>query len=159
MFLNVISKRNSSHRSRDVMAYMKMGLTRFVRDRCMANYSTHPTFVVLPTHPLDRFSISPMLMCFPLPCLPPQQIFRPPLDHYDVIIHLHSRLLPRGTQSLDRRKHLTEQASLSRPSVLLPVVNFDPAQLYLEELKVRKGSTLLTHAVFDFSFSSLLKRS
>ena len=91
-------------------------------------------------------------MCFPLPCFPPQQIFRPPLDHYDVIIHLHSRLLPRGTQSLDRGKHLTEQASLSRPSVLLPVVNFDPAQLYLEELKVRKGSTLLTHAVFDVSF-------
>ena len=67
-----------------------------------------------------------------------QQIFRPPLDHYDVIIHLHSRLLPRRAQALDKGKHPAEEASLSRPSVLLPVVNFDPAQLYLKELKVRK---------------------
>ena len=65
-----------------------------------------------------------------------QQIFRPPLDHYDVIIHLHSRLLPRRTQALDKGKHLAEEVSFSRPPVLLPVVNFDPAQLYLEELKV-----------------------
>ncbi|KAJ7384542.1 Nucleolar protein 6 [Desmophyllum pertusum] len=64
-----------------------------------------------------------------------KQIFRPPLDHYDVIIHLHSRLLPRGTQALDHRKPAIEPASLSRSSVLLPVTNFDPAQLYLEELK------------------------
>ncbi|XP_078367178.1 nucleolar protein 6-like isoform X2 [Oculina patagonica] len=78
-----------------------------------------------------------------------KQIFRPPLDHYDVIIHLHSRLLPRGTQSLDRGKHLTEQASLSRPSVLLPVVNFDPAQLYLEELKEAFSDiALLFHDVY-----------
>jgi len=64
-----------------------------------------------------------------------KQIFRPPLDHYDVIIHLHSRLLPRRAQALDKGKHPAEEASLSRPSVLLPVVNFDPAQLYLKELK------------------------
>jgi len=64
-----------------------------------------------------------------------KQIFRPPLDHYDVIIHLHSRLLPRGAQALDPLKHVTEPASLSRHSVLLPVVNFDPVQLYIKELK------------------------
>lgn len=63
-----------------------------------------------------------------------KQIFCPPLDHYDVIIHLHSRLLPLRTQALDKGKHPAE-ASFSRPSVLLPVVNFDPAQLYLKELK------------------------
>ena len=71
----------------------------------------------------------------------PQQIFRPPLDHYDVIIHLHSRLLPRRTQALDKGKNPAKEASSSCPSVLLPVVNFDPAQLYLKELKVRKDST------------------
>ena len=62
------------------------------------------------------------------------------MDHYDVIIHLHSRLLPLRTQALDKGKHPAE-ASFSRPSVLVPVVNFDPAQLYLKELKVRKDST------------------
>lgn len=62
-------------------------------------------------------------------------IFRPPLDHYDVIIHLHHRLLPRRTQALDRVKHSTEGTSISSPLVLLPVVNFDPTRLYLEELK------------------------
>ena len=67
----------------------------------------------------------------------PQLIFRPPLDHYDVIIHLHNRLLSRRTQALDRVKHSTEETSSSSPSVLLPVVNFDPSRLYLEELKVR----------------------
>lgn len=68
--------------------------------------------------------------------LPLKQIFRPPLDHYDVIIHLHSRLLPRGYQALDRVKHETGPASLSRVSSLLPVVNFDPVALYIKELKV-----------------------
>lgn len=62
-------------------------------------------------------------------------IFRPPLDHYDVIIHLHNRLLSRRSQALDRVKHSTEEPSSSSPSVLLPVVNFDPSWLYLEELK------------------------
>ncbi|CAH3109711.1 unnamed protein product [Porites lobata] len=64
-----------------------------------------------------------------------KQIFRPPLDHYDVIVHLHSGLLPRGNQALDRLKPVTEPASLLRHSVLLPVVNFDPVQLYVRELK------------------------
>ncbi|XP_015751379.1 PREDICTED: nucleolar protein 6-like [Acropora digitifera] len=67
--------------------------------------------------------------------LPPQQIFRPPLDHYDVIIHLHRHLLSRGVQALDCCKPVKELASSSRPSPLLPVVNFDPAALYLKELK------------------------
>lgn len=74
-------------------------------------------------------------------CLLHQQIFRPPLDHYDVIIHLHNRLLPRRSQALDRVKHSAEEASLSRPAVLFPVVKFDPARLYLEELKVRTDLT------------------
>lgn len=68
--------------------------------------------------------------------LPLKQIFRPPLDQYDVIIHLHSRLLPRGYQALDRVKHETGPASLSRVSSLLPVVNFDPVASYIKELKV-----------------------
>ncbi|XP_067056195.1 nucleolar protein 6-like [Acropora muricata] len=64
-----------------------------------------------------------------------KQIFRPPLDHYDVIIHLHRHLLSRGVQALDCCKPVKELASSSRPSPFLPVVNFDPAALYLKELK------------------------
>lgn len=107
----------------------------------------------LPHPPDPRFAdISRMLILLPYMCLLPQQIFRPPLDHYDVIIHLHSRLLPRGTQALDHRKPATEPASLSRPSVLLPVTNFDPAQLYLEELKVPLRFNELLYAMFGVSF-------
>ena len=76
--------------------------------------------------------------------LSPQLIFRPPLDHYDVIIHLHNRLLSRRSQALDRVKHSTGEPSSSSPSVLLPVVNFDPSWLYLEELKVKTDFFLVT---------------
>lgn len=64
-----------------------------------------------------------------------KRIFRPPMDHYDVIIHLHSHLLPRGSHAVDPSKYVTQPASSSRHSVFLPVVNFDPAAQYMKELK------------------------
>lgn len=86
-----------------------------------------------------------------------KQIFRPPLDHYDVIIHLHSRLLPRGYQALDRVKHETGPASLLRVSSLLPVVNFDPVASYIKELKEAFSDiALFFHDVYGGNFIAVV---
>ncbi len=70
-----------------------------------------------------------------------QQIFRPPLDHYDVIIHLEINKLPRQHQAVDISKETicpkyrnVETSEKEQSS--LPVIDFDPAEMYLTELRV-----------------------
>ncbi|XP_014661401.1 PREDICTED: nucleolar protein 6-like [Priapulus caudatus] len=67
-----------------------------------------------------------------------KQIFRPPLEMYDVVIHLEGKLLP-------RRHHAVDVATGTRLPWLkpytrhvdekMPVLDFDPAQCYLAELR------------------------
>ncbi|KAK7073657.1 hypothetical protein SK128_015685 [Halocaridina rubra] len=64
-------------------------------------------------------------------------IFRPCLNDFDVIMKLHSSQLSRREEALDQE---TFTSKLIHPykhhsQEIMPVVMFDPAQLYLEELR------------------------
>uniref|UniRef100_A0A670Z235 Nucleolar protein 6 n=1 Tax=Pseudonaja textilis TaxID=8673 RepID=A0A670Z235_PSETE len=65
--------------------------------------------------------------------------FRPPLDLYDVLIHLNPKQVPRHLEAVDRptasfyRGML--KSSSSAKTISFPVVDYDPVQCYLEELR------------------------
>ncbi|XP_060067208.1 nucleolar protein 6-like [Ylistrum balloti] len=73
-----------------------------------------------------------------------KQIFRPPLEIYDVIIHLRQKMVPRQNQAVDITNetfiplHLTDVNS-----EVMPVYEFDPVQLYLSELREVYGEYAL----------------
>ena len=68
-----------------------------------------------------------------------QQCFRPPLDDYHVIIHLHKEHLPRYEQAVDAMATSSTQQHIryKHKCTHLPVIDFDPVQKYLQELEVR----------------------
>lgn len=69
-----------------------------------------------------------------------QVAFRPPLDFYDVLIHLNPKQIPRHLEGVDRpaksfiRGMLKSDAPVKTLS--FPVVDYDPVQCYLQELRV-----------------------
>lgn len=72
-------------------------------------------------------------------------VFRPPLDIYDVLIRLSARHVPRHRQAVD-----SPAASFCRgllrepgPSSLMPVLGYDPPQLYLAQLREAFGDLAL----------------
>lgn len=74
----------------------------------------------------------------------PQTVFRPPLDIYDVLIRLSPRHIPRHRQAVDSPAASFCRGLLSEPgsSSLMPVLGYDPPQLYLAQLRVGpKGLT------------------
>lgn len=72
-------------------------------------------------------------------------MFRPPFDIYDVLIHLTPRHIPRHRQAVDPpaasfcRGLVTEPG----PSSLMPVLGYDPPQLYLAQLREAFGDLAL----------------
>ncbi|XP_038078124.1 nucleolar protein 6-like [Patiria miniata] len=76
-----------------------------------------------------------------------KQIFRPPLDLYDVVIHLRPKLVPRRGEVVDGSgapvQRSTTDGSLTEKSSQLPVVDFDPVSLYLQELQSCYGDLAL----------------
>uniref|UniRef100_A0A096MKG2 Nucleolar protein 6 n=1 Tax=Rattus norvegicus TaxID=10116 RepID=A0A096MKG2_RAT len=72
-------------------------------------------------------------------------VFRPPFDIYDVLIHLTPRHIPRHRQAVDPpaasfcRGLVTEPG----PSSLMPVLGYDPPQLYLAQLREAFGDLAL----------------
>ena len=74
-----------------------------------------------------------------------QEIFRPPLDDYDVIIKLHCNVISRHCEAIDCSKPCSVSKG-QRLESAVPVINFDPVQCYLRELKVCKVITLLEHS-------------
>lgn len=74
----------------------------------------------------------------------PQTVFRPPLDMYDVLIRLSPRHIPRHRQAVDSPAASFCRGLLNEPgpSSLMPVLGYDPPQLYLAQLRVGpKGLT------------------
>lgn len=68
-----------------------------------------------------------------------QIVFRPPLDLYDVLIHLNSKQIPRHLESVDRPVKSFSRGVVKNSAgvnVLFPVVDYDPVQCYLQELRV-----------------------
>jgi len=64
-----------------------------------------------------------------------KQIFRPPLEDYNVLIELDSNLLPRHYQAVDTSVMLKPPKEKAPTGDVFPVVEFDPAVIYLNELK------------------------
>ncbi|XP_078616347.1 nucleolar protein 6-like [Branchiostoma floridae x Branchiostoma japonicum] len=78
-----------------------------------------------------------------------KQVFRPPLDIYDVIIHLNPWNVPRRSEGVDYlnfkgcRDLPTDGGMGQGGKEILPVVEFDPVQMYLEELEDTYGDMAL----------------
>ncbi|XP_028916779.1 nucleolar protein 6 [Ornithorhynchus anatinus] len=81
----------------------------------------------------------------PLGCGDVKTVFRPPLDGFDVLIHLESRQLPRHRQAVDKsaKSFYRGLRETKGPGGYFPVVGFDPAQSYLTELREAFGDLAL----------------
>ncbi|KAK9506568.1 hypothetical protein O3M35_008472 [Rhynocoris fuscipes] len=66
------------------------------------------------------------------------KVFNPPLSHYDAIITLKKKLLPRRLQFIGVKLN----DNITR-STQLPITGFDPAAFYLQELRERYGDYAL----------------
>ncbi|XP_066195759.1 nucleolar protein 6 [Sylvia atricapilla] len=67
-----------------------------------------------------------------------KMVFRPPLDFYDVLIHLNPNQIPHHLESVDRPVKAVSRGVVKNSSamnILFPVVDYDPVQLYLQELR------------------------
>ncbi|KAM6036588.1 nucleolar protein 6 isoform 3-T3 [Theristicus caerulescens] len=68
-----------------------------------------------------------------------KMVFRPPLDFYDVLIHLNPNQIPRHLESVDRPLKSFSRGVVKNSAavkILFPVVDYDPVQCYLQELRV-----------------------
>uniref|UniRef100_A0A8D0GV09 Nucleolar protein 6 n=1 Tax=Sphenodon punctatus TaxID=8508 RepID=A0A8D0GV09_SPHPU len=76
-----------------------------------------------------------------------KMVFRPPLDFYDVLIHLNPKQIPRHLEAVDRpatsfsRGMLQSDAAVK--TFVFPVVGYDPVQCYLRELREAFGDLAL----------------
>ncbi|XP_033020116.1 nucleolar protein 6 [Lacerta agilis] len=72
-----------------------------------------------------------------------KMVFRPPLDFYDVLIHLNPKQIPRHLEAVDRPAKSffrgTLKSSAAVQTSAFPVVDYDPAQIYLRELQEAFG--------------------
>ena len=69
-----------------------------------------------------------------------QVAIRPPLDAYDVLIHLNPKQVPLLGQAVDLPSATFSRGTLSgkahRAGGAMPVVDFNPVSCYLAELRV-----------------------
>ncbi|XP_038646615.1 nucleolar protein 6 [Scyliorhinus canicula] len=76
-----------------------------------------------------------------------KMVFRPPLDIYDVIIHLNPKHVPRHLEAVDRPKVTYNRGTLRNDAAVkffkMPVVGYDPVQCYLHELRNAFGEFAL----------------
>uniref|UniRef100_A0A803YBJ7 Nucleolar protein 6 n=1 Tax=Meleagris gallopavo TaxID=9103 RepID=A0A803YBJ7_MELGA len=77
---------------------------------------------------------------------PLSTVFRPPLDLYDVLIHLNSNQIPRHLESVDQPVKSFSRGVVKNSSgarILFPVVDYDPVQCYLQDLREAFGDLAL----------------
>ncbi|XP_074851941.1 nucleolar protein 6 [Carettochelys insculpta] len=76
-----------------------------------------------------------------------KMIFRPPLDFYDVLIHLNAKQIPRHLEGVDRPAKSFSRGMLKSKApvktLVFPVVGYDPVQCYLQELREAFGDLAL----------------
>lgn len=81
-----------------------------------------------------------------------QVVFRPPLDVYDVLIHLRPQQVPLLSRAVDPPKTTGRQGTLDGDAAssggAFPVVDFDPVKLYLSELRVGSLQSFILHGSF-----------
>ncbi|XP_065520202.1 nucleolar protein 6 isoform X2 [Lathamus discolor] len=67
-----------------------------------------------------------------------KMVFRPPLDFYDVLIHLNPNQIPRHLENVDQPVKSFSRGVVKNSTaekILFPVVDYDPVQCYLRELR------------------------
>ncbi|KAI5088223.1 nucleolar protein 6 [Silurus meridionalis] len=73
--------------------------------------------------------------------------FRPPLEAYDVLIHLKPQQVPLHSRAVDHPKTTsyrgTQDKDVASSGGAFPVVDFDPVKLYLSELREAFGDLAL----------------
>nr|XP_042706651.1 nucleolar protein 6 isoform X3 [Chrysemys picta bellii] len=76
-----------------------------------------------------------------------KMVFRPPLDFYDILIHLNAKQLPRHLEGVDRPAKSFSRGMLKSDApvktLAFPVVGYDPVQCYLQELREAFGDLAL----------------
>ncbi|XP_064608729.1 nucleolar protein 6-like [Liolophura sinensis] len=73
-----------------------------------------------------------------------KQVFRPPLDMYDVVIHLRPKHLPRIHQAVDQTPNIIHGChSNTNSQEGFPVTEFDPLRCYVQELRDTYGDLAL----------------
>ncbi|KAI4898333.1 hypothetical protein NFI96_024564 [Prochilodus magdalenae] len=74
-------------------------------------------------------------------------VFRPPLDAYDVLIHLRSKQVPLAERAVDAHSAVVSRGIMDgevrSSGGSFPVVDFDPVKLYLSELRDAFGDLAL----------------
>ncbi|XP_028852070.1 nucleolar protein 6 [Denticeps clupeoides] len=74
-------------------------------------------------------------------------VFRPPLDVYDVLIHLKIQQVPLVSYAVDRPKKFLRQGTnrgpVADPGGFLPVIDYNPVSKYLKELRDSFGDIAL----------------
>lgn len=71
-----------------------------------------------------------------------QKVFRPALGMFDVLIHLDPQKLARKHEHLDYPEKAPKPIyGNCEDTTRIPVIEFDPAQLYLEELRVSNNNS------------------
>ncbi|XP_073697296.1 nucleolar protein 6 [Garra rufa] len=74
-------------------------------------------------------------------------VFRPPLDAYDVLIHLNPKQVPLFPKAVDPANFAFNQGifqgEASTTGGALPVIDYDPVRLYLSELREAFGDLAL----------------
>ncbi len=65
---------------------------------------------------------------------------RPPLDAYDVLIHLNPKQVPLLSQAVDppsvNFNRGTQTGHVAQSGGVIPVIDYNPVSLYLAELRV-----------------------
>ncbi|EMP32511.1 Nucleolar protein 6 [Chelonia mydas] len=76
-----------------------------------------------------------------------KMVFRPPLDFYDILIHLNAKQIPRHLEGVDRPAKSFSRGMLKSDApvktLVFPVVGYDPVQCYLQELREAFGDLAL----------------
>uniref|UniRef100_A0A8C8S5Z8 Nucleolar protein 6 n=1 Tax=Pelusios castaneus TaxID=367368 RepID=A0A8C8S5Z8_9SAUR len=76
-----------------------------------------------------------------------KMVFRPPLDFYDILIHLNVKQIPRHLEGVDRPAKSFSRGMLKSDApvktLFFPVVGYDPVQYFLQELREAFGDLAL----------------
>ncbi|XP_050965256.1 nucleolar protein 6 [Labeo rohita] len=74
-------------------------------------------------------------------------VFRPPLEAYDVLIHLSPKQVPLFPKAVDRATYTFNRGTSEGKALVsggaLPVIDYDPVRLYLSELREAFGDLAL----------------
>ncbi|KAM6470906.1 nucleolar protein 6 [Liasis olivaceus] len=87
----------------------------------------------------ESLRVLDMQLMDPLGTQDVKMVFRPPLDFYDVLIHLNPKQIPRHLEAVDRPVTSFSRGMLKSKNTTkilsFPVVDYDPVQCYLQELR------------------------